>query len=529
MNKKGQFNIIGLAIIGVIALILLALFYFSDSFRYISIGAGLMIMGFIVLFKSGIKNDRTKIGIFVGLLAVGFIIIFSSGVLNTITSVSKVTEVGGQPFWLANGIANSVDDGFQFNFKGTDYRLKDGSGTYEPKKAVTVFINKKNSGCNYKLETVEKKGGFLGLQTLTYKTLNNPSRYANTEVSISGGNNPVVMNAFNDRQTIGEAYGDGEITVETLGLIGSEKDCPEASNIALLGERFVFKNELDNFISDSDSINIFSLVADARNIKDANTFTNEFNDGTLKIISNQVTGEKDIGSVEYTLEANAEIFDSVFVIADEVANPEINKVNFPSNINAGDSANLVVELSSDVEGRVVTTVKSDEFSISPSSKIISLDGTKTISFNLAAEDSTGSYSIDVEACASSQFSTKKNCDSYTKTGKIISKEIKTERCGDGICQSFESYQSCQADCKKIIIPNKTLDCEWYQEPYTKTEIDYGTGYWRAYTPFIEPITTETQDCRNAGWINILAIAMIVVILGSYAIYVTTRKSKGKKK
>ena len=481
-------------------------------------------MSFIVLMRVNIKNENIKIGIFIGLIAVGSILIISSGIMQSIISVDKVTERNGQPFWLASGTANNVDDGFQFNFRGSDYDLKDGSGTYEPQKAVTVFIDKSYSGCEYSTTEVTKNYGFLGLSEAKYKTLNNPSRIAKVEVFGSGMSNSIVLDAFNDRETLSEAYGGGEITIETLGLIGAEKDCPDASNIAYVGDRFVFKNELDDAIQD---IGTFSFLTGIKNVDDADSFTKEFDSGTLKVSSSKVSGELDIGSVLYTLEANADIFDSVFVVADEVIEPEVRSLDFPSKINEGDSANMIVNLDSDSEGRVVVTAESNEFSISPNSRSLSLDGRESVTFSLTAGEE-GSYLVEVEVCASSQFSTDKNCDTMTKKGNIVAEEVETERCGDGICQSFESYQSCQSDCDKE--DDEDTECAWYQDSYTKTEKDYGALYWRAYTPFIKPLESEVNGCKNAGWLNWIFISVIIISLGAIAIYSTMgKKRRGRKK
>lgn len=91
-----------------------------------------------------------------------------------------------------------------------------------------------------------------------------------------------------------------------------------------------------------------------------------------------------------------------------------------------------------------------------------------------------------------------------------------------VCESGFALDSKTNECVEISDSGKIFNqtegkCSWYQESYTKTEKDYGYLYWRAL--FGNPLTTETQDCRNAGWFNAAIIAIIVLVLGTVLIFV----------
>jgi len=97
-------------------------------------------------------------------------------------------------------------------------------------------------------------------------------------------------------------------------------------------------------------------------------------------------------------------------------------------------------------------------------------------------------------------------------------------CGDGACESVlgETFSSCPKDCEE------TLQCAWYQEEFTNVDKDYGFLFFRAYTPFFEPKTTEFQDCKTADWVYLIMFGVIILILGLVIVNRLVPKKKGGK-
>lgn len=80
-NKRGQLQLWGIIGLVLVASIFLAFFYFSTKFRFIVLGTGFLIGGFVMFYNKDLKQ-KTKTSLGIGLIAIGFILIFSSGVLN---------------------------------------------------------------------------------------------------------------------------------------------------------------------------------------------------------------------------------------------------------------------------------------------------------------------------------------------------------------------------------------------------------------------------------------------------------------
>jgi len=133
-------------------------------------------------------------------------------------------------------------------------------------------------------------------------------------------------------------------------------------------------------------------------------------------------------------------------------------------------------------------------------------------------------------------------------------KLKVKYQGGIICEPFsikcidsKTLRICSSDgmtfedkkCdEKCIVDNKGVgkclskaipedECAWWQESYTRVEKDYGVAYWRLL--FGNPKITETQDCRVAGWLNLLMIGGVILILGIILIVVWKPKRNIKTK
>ncbi len=112
------------------------------------------------------------------------------------------------------------------------------------------------------------------------------------------------------------------------------------------------------------------------------------------------------------------------------------------------------------------------------------------------------YTQDVECTQNSVCKLGSVCD--TKTYKCVEIEI-----SDEAATSVEE-----------------LDCAWYQEEKTINEVDRS---WYNYVGIGEPSVITSQQCRTAGWVYLAAGSMVVLILGSLVILTGSKKPIMKKK
>lgn len=528
MNKKGQIGLLG---VGLITIIVIIAFIFSSTFRFLILGTGLIIGSFILLLRSNIKNDRVKAGLFIVVLGIGLVLIFSSGILQSITGVSTYEDIRGNTHWLVNGVANNIDEGYTFSYLPNKKVLSDGT-EIRPQEEAVLIISKKDSSCEYQMKRVTKNLNIkvLGITVKTldvgYWELLPPERVALVSVKDDRGSERIIDGTTT--QSVEFYDNGGTLTFTTLGTLGSKRDCESASNVAVIRKEGVLKvyekNDYDRKIGNLNSLSVsLGLIFDLGDLfnylgtePDLNTnFLSNFDDYKFSQ-TDKFTGDVDIGNVAFTIDADQKYYNSFIYTPPKEVKPRIDSIIFNNKLktDSSNSVQLVISNRENSEGTIIIKSNLDSGSISPTSKNTILKDKVTENFILKASNREETGRICFEVCS---VSSPVNCDEECKSFEV--KEDAKETCGNGICESFESYTTCPQDCKKPIEDNNdSEECKWYQEPYTKIEKDYGFLYYRAYTPFVDPIETQVKGCRTASWVNWLIIGLILSILSVIAFY-----------
>lgn len=523
-DNKGQFVITSaVLIIGII----IAFFLVSGSliaiFRNLPllIGGALMVISIVAIAKSYMKRGKIDRGamIFFGILmAIGLILIFSGGLLKqTVFSVDEIkTSVeGGKVVWTVYASASDINEQYDFVRKFSKYEFSDGT-TVTPQKSMAVLITEKSSTCQYSL--IDLGNNIKGLSV--------PSK--NIDLLVLDGNSgksQILEGEKRDSVTIEDTDGKGQLIVTSEGLLGGQNECPDYENVAIV-ERdgklvAVYKDVL---LSQRNACltKLFSIACIQGLFQDVpiNTqFTSAFD--SYEITSSKFTGSGlDLGTATFTIRADQDYFDSVVYTPAKDVKPEIVQIDVASEIRESSSSSIMVTVKNkeDTEGKITITPSSaDDVSFSPNSRDLTLSDTVSTTFTIANGDDLGDKEIKVEACFIGYSG--KICDSKTKTfTSTEQKEDVKEECGDGICQSFESYTTCPADCKE---GDKPLICDkWYQEKGTTSTYKYSLLGFK--------FGEQTEEvCRTASWIYLVSILSIILILG-FAVILTSPARRMRK-
>ncbi len=136
-----------------------------------------------------------------------------------------------------------------------------------------------------------------------------------------------------------------------------------------------------------------------------------------------------------------------------------------------------------------------------------------------------------ERCLSANSLRKCSADGTTYQDVNCEKGCFVMENGVGVCAEGECETDADCDNGELCIDDVCIpqgkECAWWQEPYTITEKDYGFMYWRAYTPWADPIITQTPDCRLASWISFSGILLLILILGGGTIWAYSPRNKKK--
>ena len=508
----------------VLGLIVVLAFIFSGKFRIAMIGAGLIVGAFWIVSKT--NNRKLKVGLVLGALIIGSFFIFSSGYLQSVLSVSTITESGGNVYWTFYASANKPNENYIFTYNPSNYVKKDGT-KLEPQDNLVLTISPSQAECIYQMNKVTKKTGIFS--SFDYYTLSNPEKVAEVEICERDNQCKTLDGTVVDSIEIKDIDGKGKVVIETQGLLSGKFNCPSQSNVAVVynekedNYNIFYKNELDNYIASSSYTGsgllnyLLSLAYSKRNLQLNSDFTSKVEDVNF-YGTDEIKLAIDFGYPTFTITADQDYFNSLEYVV-KTAYPKIISVDYNDEIKIDDSTSIKVKVKNkeDYKAEAIIKAKTQYGSISPTEKNIEVeDKTTTVTFSYKAPNLKRCSDIEFEVCGTSQFSSV-NCD--TEKIEICSIEEEGENyCGDGVCQSNEDYTTCPEDCE---------GCEWYEQEYTKTEKDYGKLYWRAYTPFIKPIKSETKSCKLANWVNLLAFSLILISVGSVYVFITFRKPKKK--
>lgn len=540
-NKKGAIGLvltlpIIIVILVFLALVLLGAGFFLDwvvNHILLLLGGVIIVLGLI--YSVNTKNPVATIAI-VCLIGGGFIVLHYSGLIQqSILAVSQV-YVGGDEkvYWLATGTASNIDEGYTFNYKvGTnvnDYTKNDGS-IIKPQQSMSLYISKQDSYCYYRLTKNVFKKQVLGitLWEFNYYILNNPDRIANILLKDSNGITKTISGTTQTTATFADTDGKGQMTVQSQGLLSSNLDCPNYENVAIFidntgGIKTTYRSQVDSVIQTNPAfiseLFAFFIQDISQKTTQNNQFLSSFSTSEINLENAFYKGDINLGSAVFTVTADQDYFDSVVFTPSAEVKPFIYDIQYPSTVQIEKSAsiNVVLRNRESSSGYVTVSAEPNGFSISPLETSVLLSNEKNVYFTASAGNQIGQGNIKFTVCSQSQFGSSV-CDSETIYIAKISSQP-TEYCGDGICQTNENYNTCSADCEYIPgEDNETIVCEWWQEPYTTTKLDYGFLGWRKI--FNNPITHIESGCKTSGYIYLLIFGGIFIVI--ITILVLTRK------
>lgn len=426
---------------------------------------------------------KSVISLIIGLVLIASIIgvIFIVGIPGqSILSLSKVQLVDGKAYWLLTASANNIDETSIFTYNPSTYTTLDGT-QIKPKDSLVITFSKQESQCVYQAQKIQKS--FLGLDR-SYYILQNPEREANILIFDGNGQQTTLDATLVQSKTIKDIDGKGSLTIETQGILAGKTDCPNYENVAI-----VWNSGNPIFYEKSD----YELKLSS-NARKNNIFPSSF-DSFPTFNGGELRGDINIGNGVFTITADQDYFDSVVISPSKVAKPKITEIIIPEEIKEDTPSTMKVIIENDGDdGNIIIEAESDAMSINPSSTNILLRDSKTISYTLQLTGDIGSQSVKVTACSGNQFG-EGNCDTKTKSFKIVSGDTGLGYCGDGICQLFESKTTCASDCGQ---PDSTeqVECKWYQDYYTKDSFLLG----------------QSQGCRLSLWLIVSSILLGLIII-----------------
>jgi len=365
-----------------------------------------------------------------------------------------------------------------------------------------------------------------------------PTRVAKIKVKDDSGNERILDGT--KTQTTNFYDNGGQLKFTSLGILGSNRGCVGGSNVAIVQEEGVWKiyekNDYDRKIGNLKSISVSfaGLISGLPSIynflntrPDINTqFLSNFDDYDIQS-TDKFIGYADIGNVEFTVDADQKYYNSFVYTPPNEVRPKIQSISLPKEVKADSTTSVKVTISNreNSEGNVIIEAEVKKGSITPSSKNVLLGTTKTETFIIKSPNLEYLNEVCFKVC---DVSTGSNCDSDCESFDV--KVEAEETCGNGICESFESYTTCPDDCEKEVEPEEPilLECKWYQDKIMTTQKDCGALYWRAILPFVDCKVYEVQKCVLAGWIWFLILTPIFLLV-IYIIYKIARRELKKLK
>lgn len=527
MNKRGQFNLIGLSILAVITVVIIALFYFSSTFRFITLGAGLMIMSFVVLLGNGIKNYRAKVGIFIALLGIGFVLIFASGVLQNISLGERYVEV---PYFatieckrgLTNSFPTAIPTDGQWFYKGQDlpentdsWNLKiktPDEGLLGTGKRVEYYICNSKSFCSNRItEEVDRRGDIVNLGNI------DADKFVWVQYQ--------SVSAIPFKGWIGRGDAELEVTYQAFNLIrddilrGGRQEVSNTVGCTVPISDIAWSRRITSF-SGSSNIDTFSgdnklevgevinyISGDILAVSEGN-----IQNGGWCIYENGIANIYEIESITYGY------------------SNKIKRVNLDNRIRTTECC----------DGEVYPNNKICEdgkFKVIEEAECSSRRDCGTLEFFETSSNTIGRYDcinskceiVDerlVECTKDSQCKTNEKCSRNTFTCELSS-EVGGE--GDETQDSCSTNNDCESGeicSSEGVCIKEEIVCEWYEQEYSR-DVKVWKWYNYATAGLIPPETQVETGCRTAGWVQWSIIGIVIISLGSVAIIVTKPKRKKK--
>ena len=290
-------------------------------------------------------------------------------------------------------------------------------------------------------------------------------------------------------------------------------NCPNYDNTALYVAKdgsygFFYRDDIDSLVNGWWTLG-YPKDTTIDKFKDSNYliyntgFTNTLKPYIYNRQVGEVIGNINFGNVVFTITADQDYFNSVIYTPPTIADPEIVLIDIPSEIRQDTLSSMTIKIKNKVSnsGNLIITPTSDITTFTPSQTIENIigNGNIEISFLVRAKDIVQSGKVSVKVCGSSQFSNDIKCDEKSKSFSIVSSNdnVKIE-CGDNICQSSETKETCPNDCKSS--SNNKYYCKWYQE-------EKGTSKGSLWGL----LPGKQAGCYTSGWVY-LAIVLIALII-----------------
>lgn len=510
MNNKGQIKI-GFGAVVAFFLIFAALFYFVDSFRTMIVGIGLAIASFVFLFKADIKDERLKFFGFIGILVVGVALIFTGGLLQAIIGGERYVEV---PYFATiecqRGIAEStfysIPTNGQWYSKSTllpenadswNIRIDtpDG-GTFGTNARVEYYIcNSQNFCSNQRFVDVPRTGGTINLGKID----------ADKHVWVQFQRS--TLNIFNVWQ--GRDGGLLDVTYEPFQLVRDD---------ALRGGRQIVSGVTGCEIPTRDTSWTRRIIeyTGSQNIDEFRGDRNLEPGEIINYVSGNIVGINDGGLQQggWCLYENgmANIYEIEQITYG--SGTEINRVNLDRQIGSAECCD-----GESYPGDAVC--QNGNFIEIEEAECNSRSDCGTLEFFPTGSDTVGRYACVQNQCViQNERTVECISNSDCLTNELCSRNTFT--CEQGSVQTGEGEETTSGTEEREV-------CEFYEELVTEISTDNGFAYWRVWTPFVDPIITESQVCKTSSLTNILAIVVVVIVLGSVAIITTKPRGKRRKK
>ncbi len=495
-NKKGIVFLPILIIIGIaIGLFVLGSIIFSDTFRNWLLVGGIGVAGTLIALNT--KDSRTKLIIFSVLFIGIFGFIIYSGTLQSITS-ERYVEIPAFGYIECRQLGTSAFPTFSIDREGewiTDELPKNtnewsiqiqtpDAGSFSKSRRVEYYICNSRGFCsNRVVRDVNRRGDSINIGVVS------STRHVWVQFQEAG------VFTFSKWSEDNEFLAKAEVTYKPFKLFrddpirgsgeisGTGCTLPFASNSWL--------NRITNY-QGSDNIETYN-GGRTLNVGQG------FNYITTNLVSVQEGNTQSGGWCIYENgQANIYAIEKI-----ETPSETYNRVNLDKKIGTDECCNgLSYRNAVCQNGNLIPT---EEAECSSRADCGTLDR-----FELEGETKTGRWGCIEGEC---------------KIVDIQNVECTSDRdCRTNERCNFQTYE-CELSGEGGEGEDRQEDepeCEWYQEPYTKTEKDYGALYWRAYTPFVDPIETETSGCKTAGWVY---ITIFLIISGGLIFAITKTKKK----
>jgi hypothetical protein len=410
--------------------------------------------------KKQTKTILWVIGIILVLGVLGFGLVHFGFLQQSIIASGATPQLqNGRVYWLNTLTANGIDEGLSFTEKPSKYTLSDGTGTtVTPQSTLTLYFSKDRSYCSYQMKE-EKVIKLFGLITYKYYTLSSMERTALIKITDGNGVTKIVDGTIPSTTAFLDTDGKGEADVQTQGLLGGKLDCPEYSNVAIDFNKdgtpkFYSLSSYENYVEKKDWTScglqilppsIISCVVNAvsASVPQSNSFTAQFSSQvSIDSLKTKLTGDRNIGTVVFTVTADQDYFDSVVYIPPKLAQPYVYDINIPSMKKDSTTSGYVITKNQNSNtGTITVQSTGTSCSVTPSST------TETLSSSVKTYLTIKAGSANVRVCPVSQLSSP-TCDSDIKCASIT-ESTPPVSCGNGVCDATENYNSCSTDCPYV--------------------------------------------------------------------------------